>query len=79
MSQLKLQLQWSPFTSKLPEVRLSQRFLLRLMVSDDLPEWLQLMLAEIARKQEEEQRAAEEQQARAASAMPPEPQTAQSG
>jgi len=44
-----------------------------------LSEWLQLMLAEIARKQEEEQRAAEEQQARAASAMPPEPQTAQSG
>ncbi|HXR20885.1 MAG TPA: hypothetical protein VN757_13235 [Steroidobacteraceae bacterium] len=31
-----------------------------------LSEWLQLMLAEIARKQAEEHRAAEEQQARAA-------------
>jgi hypothetical protein len=44
-----------------------------------LSEWLQLMLAEIARKQEEEQRAAEEQQARVAAPTPQEPQqTAQS-
>jgi hypothetical protein len=35
-----------------------------------LSEWLQLMLAEIARKQEEERRAAEEQQARATPIVP---------
>src|SRR5580692_6872196 len=35
-----------------------------------LSEWLQLMLAEIARKQEEERRAAEEQQARATPSAP---------
>jgi hypothetical protein len=35
-----------------------------------LSEWLQLMLAEIARKQEEERRAAEEQQARATPMAP---------
>jgi len=43
-----------------------------------LSEWLQLMLAEIARKQEEELRATEEQQARAASQPPIEPHPAQS-
>jgi hypothetical protein len=36
-----------------------------------LSEWLQLMLAEIARKQQEQRSAAEEQQARAAAANPP--------
>ncbi len=44
-----------------------------------LSEWLQLMLAEIARKQEEEQRAVEEQRARAASPPHGAPQPAQSG
>jgi hypothetical protein len=41
-----------------------------------LSEWLQLMLAEIARKQQEQLRAVEEQQARAAAAAaaPPQPQ-----
>jgi hypothetical protein len=38
-----------------------------------LSEWLQLMLAEIARKQEEACRGAEEQQARAATIPAPEP------
>jgi hypothetical protein len=43
-----------------------------------LSEWLQLMLAEIARKREEQQRAAEEQQARAAAPKPaPSPRSAQ--
>jgi hypothetical protein len=43
-----------------------------------LSEWLQLMLAEIARKQEEARCAVEEQQARAAATPPQEPQAAQS-
>jgi len=43
-----------------------------------LSEWLQLMLAEIARKQEEEQRAVEEQRARAACQPPGAQQPAQS-
>jgi hypothetical protein len=44
-----------------------------------LSEWLQLMLAEIARKQEEARRAVEEQQARAAAPAPREPHAARSG
>jgi len=43
-----------------------------------LSEWLQLMLAEIARKQDEARVAAEEQQARAAADPPQEPHDAQS-
>jgi hypothetical protein len=43
-----------------------------------LSEWLQLMLAEIARKQDEERRAAEEQQARVAEQTAEKPQVAQS-
>jgi len=43
-----------------------------------LSEWLQLMLAEIARKQEEARRAVEEQQARAAVTDPEPPQGTQS-
>jgi hypothetical protein len=43
-----------------------------------LSEWLQLMLAEISRKQEEERLAAEEQRARAASQPLEKPQAAQS-
>lgn len=45
----------------------------------ELSEWLQLMLAEIARKQDEEHRAAEEQQARAAEQSADKTQVAQSG
>jgi hypothetical protein len=44
-----------------------------------LSEWLQLMLAEIARKQEEARRAVEEQQARALAPAPREPHAARSG
>lgn len=44
-----------------------------------LSEWLQLMLAEIARKQEEQLRAAEEQQARSAVPTPVERQSARTG
>jgi hypothetical protein len=44
-----------------------------------LSEWLQLMLAEIARKQEEVRRAAEEQRARAPAPAPREPHAARSG
>jgi len=44
-----------------------------------LSEWLQLMLAEIARKQDEARRAAAEQQARASRSPPPAPQAAPSG
>jgi len=44
-----------------------------------LSEWLQLMLAEIARKQDEERRAAEEQQARALPQTPDKSDVAQSG
>jgi len=44
-----------------------------------LSEWLQLMLAEIARKQDEERCAAEEQRARAVEQMAQKPQAAQSG
>ena len=44
-----------------------------------LSEWLQLMLAEIARKQEEAQLAIEEQRSRAASQPPGAQQPAQSG
>jgi hypothetical protein len=43
-----------------------------------LSEWLQLMLAEIARKQEEERRAAEEQQARTTPSAPEPVQAARS-
>jgi hypothetical protein len=47
-----------------------------------LSEWLQLMMAEIARKQQEARCALEEQQARTAAAPPqaaqPQPQAAQS-
>jgi hypothetical protein len=43
-----------------------------------LSEWLQLMLAEIARKQDEERLAAEEQQARAVEQTAEKPQVAQS-
>ncbi len=42
-----------------------------------LSEWLQLMLAEIARKQEEARRGAEEQEARAAQQPREQPQAAQ--
>jgi hypothetical protein len=42
-----------------------------------LSEWLQLMLAEIARKQEEARRGAEEQAARAAQQPREEPRAAQ--
>jgi hypothetical protein len=42
-----------------------------------LSEWLQLMLAEIARKQDEARRAIEEQQARAAQSSPQPPQPPQ--
>jgi hypothetical protein len=44
-----------------------------------LSEWLQLMLAEIVRKQEEERRATEEQQARAAESAPHDPNATRSG
>lgn len=44
-----------------------------------LSEWLQLMLAEITRKQDEERRAAEEQQARVVEQTAEKPQLAQSG
>jgi hypothetical protein len=44
-----------------------------------LSEWLQLMLAEIARKQDEERRAVEEQQARALAQKPEKSNLAQSG
>ena len=44
-----------------------------------LSEWLQLMLAEIARKQEEERFAAEEQKARALPQTPEKSNLAQSG
>jgi hypothetical protein len=44
-----------------------------------LSEWLQLMLAEIARKQDEERRAAEEERARALSPTPAKSKVAQSG
>jgi hypothetical protein len=44
-----------------------------------LSEWLQLMLAEIARKQDEERCAAEEQQARALEQAAEKPQVARSG
>jgi hypothetical protein len=44
-----------------------------------LSEWLQLMLAEIARKQDEARREVAEQQARAAQSSPPAPQAAPSG
>jgi hypothetical protein len=44
-----------------------------------LSEWLQLMLAEIARKQDEARREAAEQQARAAQSAPPAPHAAPSG
>jgi hypothetical protein len=44
-----------------------------------LSEWLQLMLAEIARKQDEERRAAEEEQARALPQTPAKSNVAQSG
>ena len=44
-----------------------------------LSEWLQLMLAEIARKQDEERLAAEEQRARAAPETLEKPPGAQSG
>jgi hypothetical protein len=43
-----------------------------------LSEWLQLMLAEIARKREEARRAVEEQQARAAVRTPEPPHGTQS-
>jgi hypothetical protein len=43
----------------------------QLAVADQLSEWLQLMLAEIARKQEEQRRAAEEEAARAPRQPPP--------
>jgi hypothetical protein len=42
-----------------------------------LSEWLQLMLAEIARKQEEARRGAEEQEARAAQQPREQPQATQ--
>jgi len=44
-----------------------------------LSEWLQLMLAEIARKQEEARRAVAEQQLRAQQQSPPAPQATPSG
>jgi hypothetical protein len=44
-----------------------------------LSEWLQLMLAEIARKQDEERCAAEEQRARVAEQTAQKPRVAQSG
>jgi hypothetical protein len=44
-----------------------------------LSEWLQLMLAEIARKQDEERSAAEEQRTRAVEQTAQKPQVAQSG
>ena len=44
-----------------------------------LSEWLQLMLAEIARKQDEERRAAEEQRLRTQPKTPEESNRAQSG
>ncbi len=44
-----------------------------------LSEWLQLMLAEIARKQEEERLAAEEQRARVAQQQQPKAPSTQSG
>jgi hypothetical protein len=44
-----------------------------------LSEWLQLMLAEIARKQDEERRAAEEDRARTPPQMPAKSKVAQSG
>jgi hypothetical protein len=45
----------------------------------ELSEWLQLMVAEIARKQEEERRAAEEQRLRAQPKTPEKSNHAQSG
>jgi hypothetical protein len=44
-----------------------------------LSEWLQLMLAEIARKQDEARRAVAEQQLRAEQSPPPPPQATPSG
>jgi hypothetical protein len=50
-----------------------------LIVVAQLSEWLQLMLAEIARKQEEQRNAADEQQARQALPQGEDSKRAQSG